>query len=324
MRPNSTPCNALLSAMIETFLQDCNVQAPVYWVYSPMWIEVMPGTVRAEAILYDCMDELSGFKGAAERLPENERRLMDMADLVFTGGISLFEAKRTGHQGVHPFPSGVDLAHFKKARTIEHDPEDQRSIARPRIGYAGVIDERLDYDLLREIAAMRPDWQFVMVGPVAKVDPASLPQAENLHWLGMRDYRDLPTYFSQWNVAMMPFALNDATRFISPTKTPEYLAAGLPVVSTPIRDVVRPYGELGLAHIAASAEEFVAKAEEAMAYTMGMKWRERADAFLQSMSWDSVWESMSSLLVATVASKQLSERRHPKSMPMVTGEVARV
>jgi UDP-galactopyranose mutase len=174
------------------------------------------------------------------------------------------------------------------------------------------------------MAALRPDWQFVMIGPVVKVDPAVLPRADNLHWMGMRDYEDLPAYFSQWNVAMMPFALNEATRFISPTKTPEYLAAGLPVVSTPIRDVVRPYGELGLAHIASSAEEFVLQAERAMAYYMGIKWRERADAFLQSMSWDSIWESMNSLLSATIAAKQMAERKHPKGADVLSGEVARV
>jgi UDP-galactopyranose mutase len=313
-----------VSALVEDFLQRNKVRTPIYWFYSPMWVEVLPTQLDAAAILYDCMDELSGFKGASERLPQNERRLMQLADLVFTGGASLFEAKRTGHRGVHPFPSGVDVAHFLKARTIQQEPEDQRTIGHPRIGYAGVIDERLDYDLLREIAILRPEWQFVMIGPVAKVDPASLPQAENLHWLGMRDYDDLPAYFSRWSVAMMPFALNDATRFISPTKTPEFLAAGLPVVSTPIRDVVRPYGELGLAHIASSAEEFVIRAEEAMAYHMGIKWRERADAFLQSMSWDSIWESMTSLLTVAIAAKKTSGQKFSESSFATSGAVARV
>ncbi len=324
LRDDAMRSNAVLGAMIEEFLQKNKIQNPVYWFYSPMWMEALPPRFDSAAILYDCMDELSGFKGASERLPENERRLFEIADLVFTGGFSLFEAKRSGHPGVHPFPSGVDVAHFMKARTIEKEPEDQRSIGRPRIGYAGVIDERLDYEMLRDMAALRPDWQFVMIGPVAKVDPGSLPRAENIHWMGMRDYEDLPAYFSQWSVAMMPFALNDATRFISPTKTPEFLAAGLPVVSTAIRDVVRPYGELGLAHIASSSEEFVERAEEAMVYCMGMKWRERADAFLQSMSWDSIWGSMNSLLSAAIAARQSAERRHPAREAVVSGEVARV
>jgi len=324
LRTDAEKSNVFLSALIEEFLQRNKVHLPVYWFYSPMWIEAVPSGIETSGILYDCMDELSAFKGASERLPLNEQRLIGIADLVFTGGVSLFEAKRAGHPSIHPFPSGVDLTHFLKARSTQPDPEDQRAMARPRIGYAGVIDERIDYDLLREITALRPEWQFVMLGPVVKVDPAGLPKADNLHWLGLHAYDDLPAYFSHWNVAMMPFAMNESTRYISPTKTPEFLAAGLPVVSTPIRDVVRPYGDLGLAHIASSAEEFVIRAEEAMAYHMGMKWRERADAFLQSMSWDSIWESMNSLLTATIAAKQLTGRKAPARATVTSGAVARV
>src|SRR5690606_28943889 len=103
-----------------------------------------------------------------------------------------------------------------------------------RIGYAGVIDERIDLVLLDQVARARPDYQFVMLGPIAKIDPATLPQRGNIHYLGSKKYADLPRYLAGWDVAMMPFALNDATRFISPTKTPEYLAAGRRVVSTAI------------------------------------------------------------------------------------------
>jgi UDP-galactopyranose mutase len=194
------------------------------------------------------------------------------------------------------FPSGVDIQHFVHARAGKADHHEHAKIARPRLGYAGVIDERLDLELIDKIAQRRPQWQLVMIGPVVKIDPAMLPRRSNIHWLGMKDYRDLPAYFAGWDVAMMPFALNDATRFISPTKTPEYLSAGLPVVSTPIRDVVRPYGELGLARIAQHAEEFVAAADQAMQNGMSLKWRERADAFLQTLSWDSVWSEMNQLI----------------------------
>jgi UDP-galactopyranose mutase len=119
----------------------------------------------------------------------------------------------------------------------------------------------------------------------------------------MKDYRDLPTYFAGWDAALLPFALNDATRFISPTKTPEYLAAGLPVISTPIRDVVRPYGDLGLARIAKTAEEFVFAVEQSMTHGLSMKWRERADSFLRTLSWDETWGSMSSLIDEVVVAK---------------------
>jgi UDP-galactopyranose mutase len=178
---------------------------------------------------------------------------------------------------------------------------------------------------------MRPDWQIIMIGPTAKISPDSLPRSSNIHWLGMKDYADLPKYFAGWNVGIMPFALNDATRFISPTKTPEYLSAGLPVVSTAIRDVVRPYGELGLARIAHSAEEFVTAAEQAMASDMGFKWRERADEFLKSSSWDSVWDGMSQLIAQVLHSDKrkpvasaISDMTSKRTQKFTTGETARV
>ncbi len=252
--------------------------------------------IKPEATVYDCMDELSLFRGAPARLCEAEEALFKRADLVFTGGVSLFEAKRHRHANVHAFPSGVDTAHFLKARSIRTDFEEHTRIPRPRLGYAGVIDERLDLDLIDQVAKRRPGWQLVMIGPVVKIDPDSLPRHDNLHWLGLKDYRDLPRYFAGWDVGLLPFALNDATRFISPTKTPEYLAAGLPVVSTPIRDVVRPYGDLGLARIARGADEFVVACEQSMAYGMSHKWRRRADAYLETLSWDDTWKSMDALI----------------------------
>jgi len=243
-----------------------------------------------------------------------------MADLVFTGGVSLFEHKQHLHPRVYPFPSGVEVAHFAQARAISHEPEAQATIPRPRIGFAGVIDERMDLQLVEAVSKQRPDWHVVMIGPVVKIAHSTLPRAHNLHWLGMQDYRDLPAYFAGWDVAIMPFAINDSTRFISPTKTPEFLSAGLPVVSTPVRDVVRPYGELGLARIASNAEEFVDAISGAMAFTMGMKWRERADAFLETMSWDAVWSSMDQLVDEVLD----SHRRRPEADGQILGEVTRV
>jgi UDP-galactopyranose mutase len=181
--------------------------------------------------------------------------------------------------------------------------QDQESIPHPRIGFAGVIDERMDLELLREIAVMRPEWQFVMLGPVVKINPGALPKSANIHWLGMKDYQDLPKYFAGWDAAIMPWAINESTRFISPTKTPEYLSAGLPVVSTAIRDVVRPYGDLGLAYISHCPTEFVAELTRALRQTKGLKWRERVDVFLRSLSWDATWASMNTLIEDAVASR---------------------
>ncbi|MCU1338284.1 MAG: glycosyltransferase [Bryobacterales bacterium] len=316
--------SAVISDLLARLFRSKNIQNPIAWFYTPMAIESFPASVAPAAMVYDCMDELTGFKGAPPELRLLEERLLKSADLVFTGGISLFEAKRAGHPRVHAFPSGVDVSHFAQARCVKDEPADQIAIARPRLGYAGVIDERMDLELVAGIAALRPDWQLIMLGPVVKIQPESLPKAPNIHWLGMKDYRELPQYFAGWDVALMPFALNDATRFISPTKTPEYLAAGLPVISTAIRDVVRPYGELGLARIACNAHEFVDGAEQAMAFGMSLKWRERADDFLQTLSWDSTWASMNRLIETLLLAIERGEESAAPVRRNQQGEAAHV
>ena len=230
----------LLAGLLDEMMALLAVRAPVLWFYTPMlWPAAAHLADKAAAVVYDCMDELSAFDFAPSGLRAREAALIRGADLVLTGGHAIFEAKQPLHDNIHVFPSSVDQAHFRKARTAIAIPPDQERIAGPRLGYAGVIDERIDLKLLAACAAARPAWSFVMVGPVVKVDPARLPRAANIHWLGQRAYSELPAWMAGWDVALMPFALNAATRFISPTKTPEYLAAGCPVVSTPVRDVVR-------------------------------------------------------------------------------------
>lgn len=226
---------------------------------------------------------------------------MKQADLMFTGGVTLFEFKKGKHSRIYPFPSGVDVPHFRQARNIQEDPADQQSIPHPRLGYAGVIDERFDIELIREAASLRPDWHFVLIGPVVKVDPAALPQADNIHYLGGKAYQDLPSYMAGWDAAILPFARNESTRFISPTKTPEYLAAGRPVVSTSITDVIRPYQHLRLVHIADEPESFVNAIEKAMNSDAGDEdWLRRSDEFLQTKSWDAVWGGMDGLIQEVV------------------------
>jgi UDP-galactopyranose mutase len=257
------------------------------------------------ATIYDCMDELSAFKNAPEKLKLREAELFGLADLVFTGGRSLYEVKRDQHNAVYCFPSSIDVAHF--ARALEDDlgaePDDQKNIARPRIGFFGVIDERTDIELLGEMADLRPDLHFVMIGPVVKISEDDLPKAENIHYLGGKSYDELPDYIASWDVAMMPFALNESTRFISPTKTPEYLAAGKPVVSTPIRDVVRPYGEAGLVRIAGTPEQFVRAIDEALNEDAAER-RRNANEFLDTMSWDKTYEAMSELIDDAIAANE--------------------
>jgi UDP-galactopyranose mutase len=281
-----------------------HIGSHVLWYYTPM---ALPFTrhLRPVAVVYDCMDELSAFAGAPPELRQREVELMKRADLVLTGGQSLYEAKRHLHRQVYPFPSSVDAPHFARARQPQPDPADQARIPHPRIGFFGVIDERFDVDLVRGVAALRPDWHFVLLGPVVKIDPRTLPQAPNLHYLGSKPYTELPSYLSGWDVAMLPFARNESTRFISPTKTPEYLAAGRPVVSTSIRDVVRPYGQEGLARIADDAAEFVAAIEASLAEDAAIR-RVRADAFLSQMSWDLTWSRMRQLVDGVVRVKLAS------------------
>jgi len=272
-----------------------NIRDYVAWFYTPMALE-FADSIAPNVTVYDCMDELSLFRGASPRLVENERELFRRSNLVFTGGTSLFESKRHHHPHVYAFPSGVDVNHFLRARSIREPLHEHAQMPRPRIGFAGVIDELLDIALIQEMSERRPNWQIVMIGPVVKIDPASLPRRDNVHWLGMKSYSDLPSYFAGWDVGMMPFAMNEATRFISPTKTPEYLAAGLPVVSTPIKDVVKPYGDLGLARIASTCDEFIVACEQSMAYGMSLKWRRRVDSFLETLSWDDTWAAMNRLI----------------------------
>lgn len=295
----------------------------IHWYYTPMMLPFSRHLPRA-CTVYDCMDELANFRFAPPQLVELERELMAQADVVFTGGYSLWEAKRDRHPNIHPFPSSVDRVHFAAARKADASPPDQASLPGPRLGFYGVVDERMDLDLLAAIADARPAWSIVVVGPVVKIDPASLPQRSNLHFLGGRSYGELPAYLSGWDAALMPFAVNEATRFISPTKTPEYLSGGRPVVSTPIADVVRHYGELKAVEIADTPEAFVAACDAALALPKDGAWLAEADALLASMSWDATFEKMHGeiraiLMARTAAAEGLakapvvrpSDRRKP-------------
>lgn len=274
-----------------------------FWYYTPMSLAISE-QFNPIAIVYDCMDELSAFKFAPQALREREHELFTKADLVFTGGYSLYEAKKHKHPDVHAFPSSIDAAHFNKARQYHEDPADQAHIPHPRIGFFGVIDERMDLDLVEAVARRRPDWNFVMIGPVVKIDSAALPKLPNIYYLGMKQYNELPSYISGWEVAMMPFAHNESTRYISPTKTPEYLAAGRPVVSTPIIDVLRQYGRHNLVNIAGTAEEFVRVTALELENTDREDWLERVDEVLSQTSWDKTWQKMTYLINRKLIEKQ--------------------
>ncbi|MDB5622519.1 MAG: UDP-galactopyranose mutase [Devosia sp.] len=290
-----------LAEMLDVMIKLNRIHKPVLWFYTPM----MFGFARhldAAAVVYDCMDELANFRFAPPRLRSLEAELLQRSDAVFTGGYSLYEAKRHAHGNIHPFPSSVDTAHFAKARR-------PRSVGK-QFGFYGVVDERMDLELLAQVADMRPDWMFEIVGPVVKINPVDLPKAPNLRFVGQRDYADLPEIVSRWDVALMPFAVNEATRFISPTKTPEYLAAGKPVVTTPVPDVVRQYGEVKGVSIAAGASAFVAACEEALELAAApASWLPEVDAILSEMSWDKTAGHMDELVHQAIQGSVVPLRR---------------
>lgn len=292
-----------IEAIIRKLFKEQSIHTYLFWYYTPM---ALAYTADFEPIVtvYDCMDELSAFKFAPTNLKTYEDELFQKADIVFTGGNNLYKEKKSHHQNIFSFPSSIDKAHFITARVPNQDLADQSNIPHPRLGFYGVIDERFDIELIRQAAEARPDWQFVLVGPVIKINPATLPQNENIHYLGSKTYDELPAYLSGWDIALIPFAINEATRFISPTKTPEYLAGGKPVISTPITDVVSPYQELGLVHIVQNAEELVKLASAELKMTDKREWLKKVDEYLSAISWDATWGSMDELIQREVVTNQ--------------------
>ncbi|MDB6133743.1 MAG: UDP-galactopyranose mutase [Verrucomicrobiales bacterium] len=310
--------DAALGDLVDRLFAAENITDFMLWYYTPM---ALPFTrhLKPLGVVYDCMDELSLFKGAPPQLLPLERELFARADIVFTGGQTLFEHKRALHGNIHAFPSSIEAHHFGRARDAAlEEAGDQRHIPGPRIGFIGVIDERMDLDILEGVAAARPGWSVVVVGPVVKVDPETLPRLPNIHYLGPRPYQDLPAYLKGWDAAILPFALNDSTRFISPTKTPEYLAAGVPVVSTPIRDVVTPYGDRGLVLVADTPEAFTKAIERQLTAAAGAReaWLGRVDAFLASGSWEITWGRMLGLIHTVVGGKSAGARAVPRTLAL--------
>jgi UDP-galactopyranose mutase len=290
---------AILAELLTNAVRERSHGPVLRWYYTPMMLPFSEH-IPAACVVYDCMDELANFKGAPAELLPLEQRLIQQANLVFTGGYSLYEAKRDRHSSVHPFPSSVDALHFAAARFEGPEPADQASIPGPRLGFYGVVDERMDLALLERVADARPNWSLIIVGPVVKISESDLPRRPNLYYLGAKEYQELPDYLRGWDVALMPFAINESTRFISPTKTPEYLAAGCPVVSTPITDVMRHYGEVSAVKIAASHDEFITQCEAALSHAERDDWLGEVDALLNTTSWDQSFLAMKALIEASI------------------------
>jgi UDP-galactopyranose mutase len=280
---------------ISGILTEMNVSRYVAWYYTPMALK-FTDHLNPDVVVYDCMDELTGFKFAPQELKDLEKELLGKADVVFTGGYSLYEAKKHQHHFIFPFPSSIEYQHFAKARSINEDPADQANIPHPRFGFYGVIDERMDIELVRQVAEQRKDWNIVLIGPVVKIDERDLPRLPNIHYLGMKKYDELPQYLAGWDVAIMPFAINEATRFISPTKTPEFLAAGKPVISTPINDVIKQYSTV--VHFASTADDFVRIADGDLGEDS--RWLHQVDEILKENSWDKTWQRMNEKILSVL------------------------
>jgi len=289
--------------ILDRLFESEGISPNILWYYTPMSF-LFSDHLRATITVYDCMDELSAFKFADPELKNAERLLFQRADIVFTGGNSLYEAKKHQHHNVHAFASSIDKDHFNKARKKLAEFPDQVNIPHPRLGFFGVIDERFDIDLIEQAANLKPDWHFILAGPVVKIDPEILPRRSNIHYLGSKSYKELPGYLSGWDIALIPFAINESTKYISPTKTPEYLAAGKPVISTPIMDVINPYGKNGLVHIVNNATELVERAALELDTGERKTWLAMVDDYLADISWDITWLRMHEMIKRALDNKQ--------------------
>ncbi len=262
----------------------------VQWFYDPMAVTAFAGHMGERAIVFDCMDQLSQFKGSPKELIRRERELLAIADVVFAGGPKIGRDKIKHNANTHSYGCGVDIKHFGKARSkTTKIPEDVANLPGPVFGFFGVVDERMDYELVAALADAYPDGSVVIIGPMTKIDPAAVPQRPNLHWLGGRDYQQLPAYVKKFDVCLMPFAINEATEYINPTKALEYMATERPIVSTPVEDVVLQFS--GVVKISQTSEEFIRLCGEAVtapdqaAIKRGKKLSERN-------SWESIVEAM--------------------------------
>jgi glycosyltransferase involved in cell wall biosynthesis len=265
------------------------------WFYTPMAIPLIDG-LTPQLVVYDCMDELAAFKNSPKQLLQRENALFNVTDIVFTGGPSLFRAKQGRHSNVHCFPSSVDINHFSQGLDPGNEHSTHNAMPRPRVGYYGVIDERIDMNIIAAVADAHAEWQIVMVGPVVKIDPAALPQRQNIHYLGQWPYEELPQFLASWDVALLPFAINESTRFISPTKTLEYMVAELPIVSTNVADVVELYGRA--VSLASDIEGFIGACERALKETPQVRFdRVQAMRYIVSTSsWDATVKQMRRLI----------------------------
>ena len=299
-----------LTLLLKQLIADEKMTDYILWFYTPMALPLST-TLKPKGIIYDCMDELSAFLNAPRQMLQRETALLKMADIVFTGGPSLYRAKKDRHPNVFCFPSSVDEAHFARARGGAKEPDIQKKLSRPRLGFFGVLDERLDLELLEQMAVAHPEWQIIMVGPLVKIKPIDLPKQKNIHYFGQQRYEDLPDFLSGWDVCLLPFALNEATKYISPTKTLEYMAAEKPIVSTPITDVAEPYSHV--VFLGDTPETFISSCERALLQSRTEQQQRLAGMrdVLSRTSWDATAEAIQSIISKTFERRAAKQRTQP-------------
>jgi len=309
---------ATYERLLLDYLEKEEYHNPILWLYTPMAAPFVTA-IPHQQLIYDVMDELSAFKGAPATLKEQEQAMLHRAEIVFTGGASLYRSKLPHNSNTHLFPSGVEIDHFVRAATESFArPDDLASIGSPVLGYFGVIDERMDLELLATMAKARPAWNIVLLGPVLKIDPADLPQAPNLHYLGMKQYNELPAYLAHFDVALVPFAMNEATRHLSPTKTLEYIAAHKPVVSTPIPDIVELYGDY--VHIGQTTAEFIAHVETVLVEREQQRLTRHAreKQLLEEYSWENIASRMQAIIAENSLTPEEVDRLSNQALAAAT------
>lgn len=262
------------------------------WSFAPD-AGYLVGRLREECFLYYCVDEFSEFEGYdKQRTQRLERDEMQAASLVITTSASLQETKSPFNPRTHLVTHGVDYEHFAAATHPDTAiPDDVRDIPKPIFGFYGLIQHWVDVALVAEVARRRPAWSFVMIGETLK-DVEPYRHLPNLHFLGRRPYASLPGYTKAFDVGLIPFELNELTRNVNPIKLREYLSAGLPVVSSPLPEVVH-YKDL--VYLAANADEFETACERALAESTPER-RAARQAAMTRETWAAKVEQLSALV----------------------------
>ncbi|WP_408098634.1 glycosyltransferase [Peredibacter sp. HCB2-198] len=296
---------AALTDLVDELIYEEELIDYTLWYYSPKALS-FSRHLEPKSIIFDYLDHLFYQKDRDQNV---EQELLRKADLVFSAGQSIYEEKKHDHHNIHFMPNALDYTHFSQGRMKLVEPDDQINIPHPRIGFYGVIDQRFNFDLIMQMADLRPDFQFVLAGPVVNLDTRTLPRRPNVHYLGKKDYYALPLYLAGWDVTIMPYLQNEMTRFISPMKTMEYLAAGKAVVSTSVPDVIVPFSKKQLVRIADRPKDFIQQIEEAIQEKNGPEWLDRVDHFLKDQSWDNLHEKMAKLELDFVKDRKFREER---------------